>query len=55
MWRGLDPTNEQPCTAFGQPATLLLRAVDYDGGYKCQVRFPDGKLDIIPGSRVVVP
>ena len=53
MWRGLDRVTEQPCTASGQPATLLLRAVDYDGGYKCQVRFPDGTLDIVPGSRVV--
>ena len=52
MWRGLDPATEQRCTAFGQPATLLLKAVDYDGGYKCQVRFDDGTLDIVPGSRV---
>ena len=54
LWRGLDAPAEQRCTAFGQPATLLLRAVDYDGGYKCQVRFDDGTLDIVPGSRVVV-
>jgi hydroxyacylglutathione hydrolase len=54
LWRGLDTIPEQPCTAFGQPATLLLRATDYDGGHKCQVRFPDGTLDIVPGSRVTL-
>ncbi len=52
MWRGLDVVGAKRCTALGQPATLLLRAVDYDGGYKCQVRFDDGTLDIVPGSRV---
>lgn len=53
MWRGLDAAAETPCTAFGQPATLLLRAPDYDGGTKCQVRFDEGGvLDIVPGSRV---
>ena len=52
-WRGLDPVVEQPCTAFGEPATLLLSARDYDGGTKCWVRFEaGGKLDIVPGSRV---
>ena len=35
-------------------STLLLQAVDYDGGFKCQVRFDDGSLDIVPGSRVEV-
>jgi glyoxylase-like metal-dependent hydrolase (beta-lactamase superfamily II) len=52
MWRGLDTPGTARCTALGQPATLLLRAVDYDGGHKCQVRFDDGTLDIVPGSRV---
>jgi hydroxyacylglutathione hydrolase len=52
-WRGVDPVGEEPCTAFGQPATLLLSAGDYDGGKKCWVRFTeDGKLDIVPGSQV---
>ena len=33
---------------------VILRAQDYDGGYKCQVRFDAGsKLDIVPGSQVV--
>ena len=53
LWRGLEPVREQPCTAFGQPARLLLRAQDYDGGTKCWVRFEEGnQLDVVPGSRV---
>ncbi len=53
MWRGADQPNEQRCTAFGQPATLLLRAPDYDGGTKCWVRFDEGNTpDIVPGSQV---
>lgn len=54
MWRGVDPEGQDPCEALGQPATLLLRAKDYDGGYKCHVRFADGEESVVPGSRVVV-
>ena len=53
IWRGLDAAAETRCTAFGEPATLLLRAPDYDGGTKCWVRFDQGdKLDVVPGSQV---
>lgn len=52
MWRGLDAPGSERCEAFGRPATLLLRAIDYDGGTKCQVRFDDGTVDVVPGSRV---
>jgi hypothetical protein len=31
---------------------LLLRARDYDDGFKCWVRYEDGTEDIVPGSRV---
>ena len=56
VWRQLDKPAERRCTAFGQPATLLLSAQDYDGGTKCWVRFDEGnKLDIVPGSQTVVP
>ena len=52
-WRGLDAPRETRCTALGLPATLLLRAKDYDGGTKCWVRFDEGnRLDVVPGSRV---
>ncbi len=55
MWRGLDSPGDERCVAFGEPATLLLSATDYDGGKKCWVRFDEGnKLDIVPGSQVRV-
>jgi hydroxyacylglutathione hydrolase len=52
VWRGLDPQGSQPCTALGQPATLVLLGADYDGGTKAWVRWQDGSDDIVPGSRV---
>lgn len=52
LWRELEEPVGKRCTAFGQPATLLLDAEDYDGGRKCQVRFDDGTVDVVPGSRV---
>ena len=54
VWRGLDPEGSEPCTALGEPATLILLGEDYDGGKKAWVRWPDGKDDIVPGSRVEV-
>jgi len=52
IWRGLDPEGSEPCTAFGEPATLILLGDDYDGGHKAWVRWPDGSDDIVPGSQV---
>ncbi|MBV9680222.1 MAG: MBL fold metallo-hydrolase [Solirubrobacterales bacterium] len=52
IWRGLDPERSEPCTALGQPATLILFGRDYDGGHKAWIRWPDGSDDIVPGSRV---
>jgi hydroxyacylglutathione hydrolase len=52
VWRGLDPEGAQPCTALGQPATLVLLGADYDGGTKAWVRWQDGSDDIVPGSRI---
>ncbi len=52
IWRGLDPEGDEPCTALGEPATLILWGLDYDGGHKAWVRWPDGSDDIVPGSRV---
>jgi glyoxylase-like metal-dependent hydrolase (beta-lactamase superfamily II) len=52
IWRGADPEGQDPCTALGQPATLILLAEDYDGGHKAWVRWPDGSDDIVPGSQV---
>jgi glyoxylase-like metal-dependent hydrolase (beta-lactamase superfamily II) len=52
IWRGLDSEGSEQCTALGQPATLILLAEDYDGGYKAWVRWQDGSDDIVPGSQV---
>jgi glyoxylase-like metal-dependent hydrolase (beta-lactamase superfamily II) len=52
IWRGMDPEGQEPCTALGEPATLILLGDDYDGGHKAWVRWPDGRDDIVPGSRV---
>lgn len=53
IWRGLDKPEIKRCTAMGQPADLVLRAMDYDGGTKCWVRFDDGGDEIAPGSQVI--
>jgi glyoxylase-like metal-dependent hydrolase (beta-lactamase superfamily II) len=52
IWRGLDPEGAEPCTAMGEPATLVLWGDDYDGSHKAWVRWPDGRDDIVPGSQV---
>ena len=52
VWRGLDAEGSQPCTAMGEPATLVLLGDDYDGGHKAWVRWEDGSDDIVPGSQV---
>jgi hydroxyacylglutathione hydrolase len=52
VWRGLDPEGDAPCTAMGEPATLVLLGDDYDGGHKAWVRWPDGSDDIVPGSQI---
>lgn len=52
IWRGLDPEGSEQCTALGEPATLVLWGPDYDGGHKAWVRWPDGRDDIVPGSKV---
>ncbi len=52
VWRGLDAEGSEPCTALGEPATLVLLGEDYDGGTKAWIRWPDGADDIVPGSRV---
>ncbi len=54
VWRGLDPEGSEPCTALGEPATLILLGDDYDGGKKAWVRWSDGADDIVPGSRVTI-
>src|SRR4029078_8429679 len=38
VWRGLDPEGDEPCTALGEPATLVLLGGDYDRGRKASSR-----------------
>jgi glyoxylase-like metal-dependent hydrolase (beta-lactamase superfamily II) len=52
LWRGLDAEGDEPVTALGEPATLILLGDDYDGGHKAWVRWPDGRDDIVPGSKI---
>jgi hydroxyacylglutathione hydrolase len=52
IWRGVDPEGDEPCTAMGQPARLVLWGDDYDGGHKAWVRWEDGSDDIVGGSQV---
>lgn len=54
VWRGLDLEGAEPCTALDEPATLVLRCADYDGGTKAWVRWASGADDIVPGSKVQV-
>jgi hydroxyacylglutathione hydrolase len=55
IWRGIDPEGADACLALGEPATLILMGIDYDGGGKAWVRWPGGADDIVPGSRVILP
>jgi hydroxyacylglutathione hydrolase len=52
IWRGLDEEGGEQVTALGEPATLILWGPDYDGGHKAWIRWPDGRDDIVGGSRV---
>lgn len=52
LWRGLDAEGDEQVTALGEPATLVLLGDDYDGGHKAWVRWPDGRDDIVPGSKI---
>ena len=52
LWRGLDEEGTEQVTALGEPATLVLDGPDYDGGTKAWVRWPDGRDDIVPGSKI---
>ena len=45
------PAKTRVSLSTGQ-ATLVLLGDDYDGGHKAWVRWPDGRDDIVPGSKV---
>ncbi len=52
IMRGEDPEGTTPCVLAGSPATLILRATDYDGGTKAWVRSPELGDLVVPGSAV---
>ena len=52
VWRGLDAEGSDRCRVDGKDATLVLWAVDYDGGHKAWVRLENGENAIVGGSRV---
>ncbi len=52
VWRGADPEGDEQVTVGGEPATLIVWGDDYDGGHKAWIRWPDGRDDIVPGSKV---
>ena len=51
-FRGEAASLDEPVTAWGEPATLLVWGPDYDGGHKALVRWADGAEDIVGGSKV---
>ncbi len=52
IWRGLDPEGDEPCRVWGEQATLVLWAPDYDGTNKAWIRWAAGGEDIVGGSQV---
>jgi glyoxylase-like metal-dependent hydrolase (beta-lactamase superfamily II) len=52
LWRGLDQPGTRPGRVDGKRVTIELWARDYDGGNKAQVRFVDGSVAVVPGSKV---
>ena len=52
LWRGLDQPGSRPGRVDGKRVTIEVWARDYDGGHKAQVRFLDGKVAVVPGSKV---
>lgn len=52
LWRGVDQPGARPGRFEGKRVTIEVFARDFDGNGKAQVRFPDGRLEIIPGSKL---
>jgi hydroxyacylglutathione hydrolase len=52
VWRGVEPSLEEPVRVAGTEATLVVWSPDYDGKGKALVRLADGHEAIVGGSRV---
>lgn len=52
LWRGVDTPGTRPGRFEGKRVTIEVYTRDFDGAGKAQVRFPDGRLEIVPGSKL---
>ena len=52
LWRGVDQAGTRPGRVEGKRVSIEVWARDYDKGNKAQVRFADGRAEIVPGSKV---
>lgn len=52
LWRGVDPPGSRPGRFEGKRVTVEAFSRDFDGNGKAQVRFSDGRLAIVPGSKL---
>ena len=52
IWRGLDAEGSEDAPRSASRRRSILLGDDYDGGHKAWVRWPDGRDDIVPGSKV---
>lgn len=55
VMRGVDTEGTERARFAGKEVRLIVWARDYDNGFKAWVRFPDGRDEIVPGSRVERP
>lgn len=52
VWRETDPPGTRPARVDGRRVIVEVWARDFDGGHKAQVRYADGRCDIVAGNRV---
>jgi len=52
LWRGLEAPGAKPGRFEGKRVTIEVFARDFDGNGKAQVRLLDGRLAIVPGSKL---
>lgn len=52
LWRGEERPHTRPGRVDGKRVVIELWTKDYDAGHKAQVRFADGSVEVVPGSKV---
>jgi glyoxylase-like metal-dependent hydrolase (beta-lactamase superfamily II) len=55
VMEGRDPEGEAAARYGGRVVRLIVRARDYDGGFKAWIRLPGGPDETVPGSRLELP